>query len=322
MAQTVLRQVLILAVMMMLGFLLGKRGKVDRKGADILSMLLLDVFFPCNILAAASGDFGDMPFSQVIKIALAYMSCFILFTLLAKPIAKLLRLNEDDSLVFTRSVAYPNNGFVGIPLCTAVFGTEGTVLGSLSVPCATLYMFLFIMQSFRREKDHNLKQQLKSMLTPMNISAVLMIIMLATGWKFTGAPLQFLSSLANCVLPTSMIIIGCLLSDSPRTRADLPQYRFAAQINGGSLLNYGTLDGGFYTAAGVLPPCKYFCVTNMPLDDQWTDQQAVLKAGAVDYVVALTGDLHGDFPQYAVIDRCSYDGGEGEVTWYLYQLQR
>ena len=107
-----------------------------------------------------------------------------------------------------------------------------------------------------------------------------------------------------------------------RARADLPQYSFAAQINGGSLLNYGTLDGGFYTAAGVLPPCKYFCVTNMPLDDQWTDQQAVLKAGAVDYVVALTGDLHGDFPQYAVIDRCSYDGGEGEVTWYLYQLQR
>ena len=215
MAQTVLQQVLILAAMMMLGFLLGKLGKVDRKGADLLSMLLLDVFFPCNILAAASGDFGDMPFSQVIKIALAYMSCFILFTLLAKPIAKLLRLNEDDSLVFTRSVAYPNNGFGGIPLCTAVFGTEGTVLGSLSVPCATLYMFLFIMQSFRREKDHNLKQQLKSMLTPMNISAVLMIIMLATGWKFTGAPLQFLSSLANCVLPTSMIIIGCLLSGSP-----------------------------------------------------------------------------------------------------------
>lgn len=105
MAQTVLQQVLILAAMMMLGFLLGKLGKVDRKGADLLSMLLLDVFFPCNILAAASGDFGDMPFSQVIKIALAYMSCFILFTLLAKPIAKLLRLNEDDSLVFTRSVA-------------------------------------------------------------------------------------------------------------------------------------------------------------------------------------------------------------------------
>ena len=49
MAQTVLQQVLILAAMMMLGFLLGKLGKVERKGADLLSMLLLDVFFPCNI---------------------------------------------------------------------------------------------------------------------------------------------------------------------------------------------------------------------------------------------------------------------------------
>ena len=73
---------------------------------------------------------------------------------LAKPIAKLIGLNEDETLVFTRSVAYPNNGFVGIPLCSAVFGTEGTVLGSLSVPCATIYMFLFVMQSFRREPEH------------------------------------------------------------------------------------------------------------------------------------------------------------------------
>ena len=102
----------------------------------------------------------------------------------------------------------------------------------------------------------------------------------------------------------------------------MPQTRFAAKINGASLLNYGTLDGGFYTTAGVLPPCKYFCVTNMPLDDQWGDQQAVLVNSAVDYVAALTGDLGGDFPQYKVIDQCSYNGGEGEVTWYLYQLQR
>ena len=55
---------------------------------------------------------------------------------------------------------------------------------------------------------------------------------------------------------------------------------------------------------------------------QWSDQQAVLVNSAVGYVAALTGDLGGDFPQYKVIDQCSYNGGEGEVTWYLYQLQR
>ena len=76
-------------------------------------------------------------------------------------------------------------------------------------------MFLFIMQSLRREKDHNLKQQLKSMLTPDEHFSCSHDHHAGHGWKFTGAPLQFLSSLANCVLPTSMIIIGCLLPGSP-----------------------------------------------------------------------------------------------------------
>ena len=106
-----------------------------------------------------------------------------------------------------------------------------------------------------------------------------------------------------------------------RTADSMPQRRFARQINGASLLNYGTLDGGFYTAAGVLPPCRYFCVTNMPLDDQWAEQNALLAEGGVDYVVALTGDLGTAFPRYAVVDQCSCDGGEGLLTWYLYKLQ-
>ena len=109
-----------------------------------------------------------------------------------------------------------------------------------------------------------------------------------------------------------------------RAADTLPQIRFAAQINaqpGASLLNYGTLDGGFYTAAGVLPPCRYFCVTNMPLEAQWAEQNTLLQTGAVDYAVALVDDLQTRFPQYVCIDACRYDGGEGEVTWYLYQKQ-
>ena len=78
------------------------------------------------------------------------------------------------------------------------------------------------------------------------------------------------------------------------------------------------MDGGFYTAAGVLPPCRYFCVTNMPLQDQWQQQWDLLDAAAVDYVVALTGDLQNDYPIYHCVSSQTYNGGEGEVTWYLY----
>ncbi len=109
-----------------------------------------------------------------------------------------------------------------------------------------------------------------------------------------------------------------------RSADTLPQLRFAQTITaepGASLLNYGTLDGGFYTASGLLPPCRYFCVTNMPLEDQWTEQNALLEQGQVTYVVALVEDLGQRFPQYICIDQSSYDGGEGNVTWYLYRHQ-
>ena len=109
-----------------------------------------------------------------------------------------------------------------------------------------------------------------------------------------------------------------------RAPESLPQLRFAAQITAAadtSLLNYGTLDGGFYTAAGVLPPARYFCVTNMPLEGQWEEQNALMEAGGTAWAVALVGDLEQRFPQYRCVDRCTYDGGEGTVTWYLYRRQ-
>ena len=109
-----------------------------------------------------------------------------------------------------------------------------------------------------------------------------------------------------------------------RGKETLPQWRFAQEIlkdPDASLLNYGTLDGGFYTATGLLPPCWYFCVTNMPLEDQWAEQNALLERGSVAYAVALVDDLEQRFPRYTCVDRWSYDGGEGPVTWYLYQRQ-
>lgn len=128
------------------------------------------------------------------------------------------------------------------------------------------------------------------------------------------------------VLGTAVAAVWCILVSPNRAlrgrpAESLPQVQFAEIIRRtpeATLLNYGTLDGGFYTAAGVLPPCRYFCVTNMPLQDQWQQQWDLLNAAAVDYVVALTGDLQNDYPIYHCIASQTYDGGEGTVTWYLY----
>lgn len=108
-----------------------------------------------------------------------------------------------------------------------------------------------------------------------------------------------------------------------RPRSELPQWQFAAYLRAHSahptLLNYGTLDGGFYTAANLLPPCQYFCVTNMPLPEQQAQQDALLAAGGVEFVTAVDGTLAARFPNYVLVLQSSYDSGEGLRTWYLYE---
>lgn len=134
-----------------------------------------------------------------------------------------------------------------------------------------------------------------------------------------GAAVRLAPALALLAIPAALLVCpnAPLLG---RSAESLPQYRFAAQMPpGASLLNYGTLDGGFYTTSGALPPCRYFCVTNMPLPDQWNEQRALLADTAVDYIVSPDSGLAEQYPAYALADAATYNGGEGEITWYFYR---
>lgn len=71
-------------------------------------------------------------------------------------------------------------------------------------------------------------------------------------------------------------------------REALAQSRFAAIMNeeeAPTLLNYGFLDGGFYTAADILPTVRYFCKLNLPLAEMVKEQQQAIRDRAVDFIV-------------------------------------
>ncbi len=71
-------------------------------------------------------------------------------------------------------------------------------------------------------------------------------------------------------------------------KADMPQYRFAEIIQNSddeTVLNYGFLDGGFYTVLDQVPVMPYFCVTNMNPDAVILEQNRYLKEGLTHWAV-------------------------------------
>ena len=100
-------------------------------------------------------------------------------------------------------------------------------------------------------------------------------------------------------------------------KTDLPQYQFAEIIGrkkDATLLNYGFLDGGFYTTTGIVPNCKFFCRLNMWLDEMDETQNEYVENGKVDFVV--TFNANPKLERYECIATSSFGGTE----YFLYQL--
>ncbi len=103
--------------------------------------------------------------------------------------------------------------------------------------------------------------------------------------------------------------------------AEMPQFKFAeiiAQKEDATLLNYGFLDGGFYTVSGIVPNCRYFCKVNMGKKEMLEEQERYLEEGLVDFIV--TRDTELDYENYMCVAEASYYFEGSDCTYYLYQL--
>lgn len=77
-------------------------------------------------------------------------------------------------------------------------------------------------------------------------------------------------------------------------KEDMPQYQFKEiilSVEDPSLLNYGFLDGGFYTVCDLVPECKYFCTLNIPLEDMFVAMDMQIALGLPDFVVTRSTPL-------------------------------
>lgn len=71
-------------------------------------------------------------------------------------------------------------------------------------------------------------------------------------------------------------------------REETMQYQLAEVINqtpGATLLNYGFMDAGFFTAAGIAPSVRFFHSSNVAMEEKPQEQLRYIREGLVDYVV-------------------------------------
>mgnify|MGYP004632034325 FL=1 len=210
-------QTALLSSMILLGYILSKTGYFTAGHSSFISRLLLDLCIPAMILSAGSTDLGEGGLASAAAVVALFLAVMFFFTFFCGMLGRLLRLDPDEALVFSRSASYPNNGFMGLPLATALFGTQGTVWCAFTMLAGNIYLFSMVLQSFSRREGEkgDLRSHLLSLITPLNISSVVMLVMMFTGWKLPAFAKAFCDSMGGCTTPLAMMVVGSLLASSP-----------------------------------------------------------------------------------------------------------
>lgn len=206
-----LQQILIIFLEIGTGIVITKIGIMDDKNSKFLSNLVMAVTLPCTLLASAGINGGREAVAGMLKgyvvLEIFYIVCICLCLLLSRA----MHLTRGQKAVLVGAAVMPNSAFIGIPLITALLGSEaGALYGAAGIMAYNILFFTYVQHLF----DPEAKVSLKAFLTPTNITTAIMVVMLVSGLRLPGILESFCKAMGNTTTPLALIIAGGMLARS------------------------------------------------------------------------------------------------------------
>ncbi len=202
----------VIAIIVLLGFFLGKKNLIDEAANKKLVGLLLSIFMPASLFSAfpASADEGllNLFFLGLLAGFIVMLTLILLSKLIFNHRLWQKSLASEAQFAFI----FNNATFLGYPIISTTFGEEGIIPYCGFIIAFNLALFSYGIWLFRR---HDAKHFLKKTLLNPNIIAVLLGMLI---FLFHVELPTFLNSsvkyVAGATTPLSLLCIGYMLSSA------------------------------------------------------------------------------------------------------------
>ncbi len=200
------QQILQLAIMILVGFLIVKCGILKVSDSRVLSALALYVVTPCVIINAFQIKMeADIVQGLVFAFAASLILQAVLLAL-SYLLAKLFHMDEIE----LASVYYSNAGNLIVPLVTYIFGSEWVVYSCAYICVQTLIIWTHGKSLIARDKGFDLK---KILLNVNVISVAIGLFLFLTQISLPSIVTGTMSSFAGMIGPICMLVTGMLMAD-------------------------------------------------------------------------------------------------------------
>ncbi len=217
MVVSVIEQLATMVLLMIVGFILNKKGYLSEKETKGLSIVLTKVAIPANMIILLQREYSYEIWMGFLKTAFGTIFLCILGTILFFVVGKCLKMNFPQLGLFTGGGVYSNVIFMGQPLVTAMFGAEGLIFCVAVMFACNVYLFtacsvLFSYQCGIAKPPMKLLKD--AFFNLICFSAIIGVFCFVNSISLPEPLYNTLNYASNTTVCLSMIVIGALLASA------------------------------------------------------------------------------------------------------------
>lgn len=204
-------------VMILIGWMLAKKGILDPSFTNRLNGLVMNLLLPANILHSFQMDVTFQTLVNTGTILLLSCGIQILMIILSKFLWKRVK-NPDQRVSLEYATAANNAGTLGMVISQAAFGSRGVLYSAVYMIPVRIVMWSYGLALYAG-KNEGENRSLTSLIFHPCLCAVYLGIALMlfqwAGWQLPEFVQMSLNGLAGCSTPMILMVIGSILSQVP-----------------------------------------------------------------------------------------------------------
>lgn len=205
-----LNKMVIFIALMVIGYVLARRGLFGPAFTKTASSLVLNVFMVGTILSSMISTGAEHDLGDIAEILLMTSVMTVLCYAIAAAAVRLIPMEKDLQAPAELLMACTNNMFIALPIAEAVYGSYAVFI--VSVSCIPFNVLLYSYGVWRLKGSGEGKGlRIRDMFSIPLLATLLGILLIILRVPVPTAVRGVLSSLSGATMPMSMMVIGASL---------------------------------------------------------------------------------------------------------------
>ncbi|MCR5482017.1 MAG: AEC family transporter [Clostridia bacterium] len=197
-----------LFLMIIPGFILSKKGIIDEHQSKGISSIIINLTWPCLIIMSLQREFSRELCINMGILALVMVADILAAFVVAKAISKGLKVEKSLTYLMIFMLMFGNTGFMGIPVCTVLYGGEGTFYAALIDCVQDIFIFTAGLVMIEKSTGSHIGLSIRHFMTPGFASIVIGLGLFVGGItlpEIISGPLEVIGSATS---PLAMLVVG------------------------------------------------------------------------------------------------------------------